>query len=279
MRNMGPTTILNGFGISLGDGIIGLQALRAAQEIGAVGPVVLGRIDPSAKPLVAQLYALAQDFAAVVPMAEAPISGPVIDIRDFALDPGFARISMIDFFLSRLGVPPDSVPSAQKRNSWLAPRARPLSAPGATSAYALVCPDASIALRDMPEEIHAAILTALADRGVPTVSQRTTSPSGSLLELCALVASARWVITTDTAMVHLADAFSVPCLAFFTTHRPEWRARDYPFCRSAYLPTKGLPESIEFIRTQTDLVAARAAWFPEGQDLSWLTQALNGFLG
>ena len=109
---MGPTTILNGFGISLGDGIIGLQALFAARQLKAIeGGVVLARIEPPAKPLVPQLYRLAADLAEVVPMSDAPVSGRVIDIRDFAFDPFFGRVAMIDFFLTRLGLRPETVPS------------------------------------------------------------------------------------------------------------------------------------------------------------------------
>jgi ADP-heptose:LPS heptosyltransferase len=36
------------------------------------------------------------------------------------------------------------------------------------------------------------------------------------------------MITIDTAMAHLANAFNKPCLAFFPTHDPLWRVRDYP---------------------------------------------------
>ncbi len=58
-------------------------------------------------------------------------------------------------------------------------------------------------------------------------------------------------ISTDTAMVHLADAFHVPCLAFFPTHRPEWRVREYPLCMSAALRT-GIPLGAEFARDAND---------------------------
>ena len=102
-------------------------------------------------------------------------------------------------------------------------------------------------------------------------------PCPTIEQLCALVAGARCVISTDTAMVHLAEAFSVPCLAIFTTHRPELRVADYPHCVAWRLPIAGLPESIEFARDEADLVAARRAWFPDGPALSWLDRALDDF--
>jgi hypothetical protein len=283
-RKLGLTTILNGFGISLGDGIIGLQALYAARAVGAVtGEVVLARTEPPAKPLVPQLYTFARDFAEAVPMAAAPSTGRLIDIRDFAFDPIFARLPMIDFFLTRLGLWPDSVPATLKRNVWLAERAAPLPPPPLPAGYVLVCPKASIPLRDMPPAVHAALLARLAARAAGSVVTQGPASAGAmaapacttLQELCALVAGARLVISTDTAMVHLADAFAVPCLAVLTTHRPELRIRDYPLCRPVHLPIAGLPENIEFVRSEADLVAARAAWFPDGPGLAWLDRALD----
>lgn len=281
------TTILNGFGISLGDGIIGLQALAAARETGALtGRVVLGRTEPAAKPLLPQLYRLAQGLAEVMPMAAAPRSGRVIDIRDFAFDPRFARVSMIDFFLARLGVAPETIPPSLKRNHWLRAGAGGLPPLGLQPGYVLLCPVASIGLRDMPEPVQTRIVAAVARRRLgPVISQGAPLPGtvpppafATIEALCALVAGARAVISTDTAMVHLADAFDRPCLAFFTTHRPEWRVRDYPRCMAVHLPVPGLPESIEFPRGDADLDAARAAWFPEGADLAWVDRALDQFL-
>jgi len=283
---LGSTTILNGFGISLGDGIIGLQALFAARSVGAIeGRVVLGRTEPPAKPLVPQIYRFAADFAEVVPMAEAPGSGQVIDIRDFAFDPFFRQVAMIDFFLTRLGLQPDAVPAGLKRISWLAPRAAPLPSVPIPPGYVLVCPNASIPLRDMPGAVHEALLTRLAARGWgPVVTQGPAERGAAAMplcsniaELCAFVAGARAVISTDTAMVHLADAFSVPCLVFMTTHRPSMRVRDYPLCRAVHLPVAGLEENTEFVGSEADIVAAQAAWFPDGAGLAWLDEALDQF--
>jgi ADP-heptose:LPS heptosyltransferase len=95
-------------------------------------------------------------------------------------------------------------------------------------------------LRQMPDPIHAHILRQALAMG-PVLTQGTvpdplsgdvvrSPPCETLEALCSLVRHAKLVISTDTVMVHLADAFNVPCLAFFPTHRPEWRVRDYPRC-------------------------------------------------
>jgi hypothetical protein len=284
--------ILNGFGRALGDSLIGLQALHIALRLGAVPDrPVLFRL-PLLPAMVQAVYAAAEfadvrtlpwDVAAPDRRWEGSSTfGRVIDLRDFAFDPDFRRSSMIDFFLRRLGVEPPLVPPSARRITWLAPRIenrRPCLPRG----YVLVCPRASTRLRDMPEAIHERILRqALVQGPVATQGRVPTDLASAVIEvprctslagLCALVSGADWVISTDTAMVHLADAFDVPCLAFFPTHRPEWRVRDYPRCMSVALRT-GLPLGAEFVRDTADATVAQAAWFPDGNDLGWLDRAL-----
>ncbi len=273
--------ILNGFGRTLGDSIIGLQALAAATALGALpAPPVLFRL-PGLPAMVAAPYAAAADLAAVadLPWDAAEPAHPwpgaagfarVTDLRDFAFDPEFRGTAMIDYFLRRLGLDPAAVPPALRRNAWLAPRLRP--EPGSRG-HVLVCPRTNSPLRDMPEPVHAHVLSWLAGRA-PVLTQASLPPARSLAELCGLVAGARLVVSADTAMVHLADAMGVPCLAFFTTHRPDWRVRDYPLCRPVHLDA-GLPPALEFARGPADIAACRAAWLAPGADLAWLDRALE----
>jgi hypothetical protein len=283
--------ILNGFGRTLGDGIIGLQALHAALHIGAVRlRPVLFRL-PNLATMVQALYQAADfadigllpwDFATKERRFDLDRScAQVIDMRDFAFDRDFQQTAMIDFFLRRLGVAPDEVPAPLRRNSWLAPRVATVPAqfpPG----YVLVCPRASMQLRDMPQAIHAHILRRASAIG-PVVTQGIapeaggdviqSRPAETLEALCGLVRHARLVISTDTAMVHLADAFDVPCLAFFPTHLPQWRVRDYPRCMPIALQSR-LPPGIEFSRGAGDIAVAELSWFPLGENLSWLDEAI-----
>jgi hypothetical protein len=285
--------MLNGFGRTLGDGIIGLQALSIAIRIGAVPPrVTLFRL-PNLPIMVQAVYAAAEfvrqktlpwEFAGKDRRFDSDGSvAHIIDLRDFAFDPDFRQTSMIDFFLRRLGIAPKSIPTSCKRNTWLAPRVtqtRPLYPPG----YILVCPNSSMRLRSMPAAIHARILCeALVSGPVITQGQVPDELIGravhaaqyeTLEDLCGLVRCARLVISTDTAMVHLADAFDVPCLAFFPTHDPEWRVRDYPKCHAVVLRS-ALPPGIEFARGTHDDELAHEAWFPDGGDLGWLADLLK----
>ena len=258
-------------------------------------PATLFRLSGLA-PILDELYAAAADFAAVSellpefalpnrPFAPATSFERCLDFREFAFEPDFAGTAMIDFFLRRLGIEPASISQADRRNTWLAGRVLP-AAPSIDKPYVLLTPHASMHLRDMPPEIQAFILRRLAragwtvaTQGEPTSSNQQVMPSNATLaSLCGWVSHAALVISTDTGIVHLADAFRVPCLAFFTTHRPEWRMRDYPLCRPVYLPPAGLPQALEFARSNADLAAVRAAWFPDGSDLAWLRKALDDAL-
>ncbi len=274
-------SILNGFGRTLGDSIIGLQALSAAQTLGVIGArPTLFRL-PGLPAMVQAAYAVAADMAEIatlpwdaatpdIPFAPADGFDRVIDMRDFAFDPAFRGVAMIDYFLGRLGLDPMTVASALRRNAWLAPRVSPVGPRG----HVLLCPRTASDLRTMPEPVRVHIHAWLAEQtGAVVLDQAELPPVERFEELCGLVAGARLVLSADTAMVHLADAFAVPCLAFFTTHRPEWRVRDYPLCRPVYLPS-GLPEAIEFVRDVADVAACHAAWFARGADLGWLDAVL-----
>ncbi len=266
--------ILNGFGRSLGDSLVGLQALRLAQlHAGMPVPLLVRR--HYGRPLVDQIYPLAADFARVRMLADTepdnatPDDCEVIDLRDFAFDPAFRGMAMIDFFLTRLGLDPQAVPSDEKRNLWLAPRVKTRSPAGLPEAYVLVCPGSSMPLRDMPRAVHRAVLRSIVAHGHIVVTQGgaedhagviAVPPLDRIETLCGLVAGASALVSTDTAMVHLADAFDVPCLAVFTTHRPAWRIRDYPRCSAVHLPVAGLPEALEFARDDSDIEKAAAAW-------------------
>ena len=266
--------------------MIGLSALRAAIAAGAVdADPVLFRL-PGLPAVQQELYRAAA-FATVAelpwdhatperPFPPAAAFARCIDLRDFAFDPGFRGVAMIDYFLSRLGVKPADVAAPERRNTWLAAALRPLPPAAHRPGYVLLCPLASMALRTMPPPIVAAIRAWFAEHTRLTVLIQWQS--ASLADLCGQLTAAALVVSTDTGPVHLADAFSVPCLAFFPTHDPDWRVRDYPHCRAVRLASPALEPAQEFARDADDIAAAGAAWFPHGPDLTWLHDALGAAL-
>jgi Glycosyltransferase family 9 (heptosyltransferase) len=274
--------ILNGFGRCMGDTIIGLQALAVAHGRGLIGPRPTVFRLPDRGPVIDGIYAAAADIVETrdLPWDDAtrkrPFAGAtdfdrVIDIRDFAFDPHFRQVAMIDYFLRKLGVDPASVVPAERRNAWLAPR---ISLPEVANERVLVCPISNSPLRNMPEAVHTRVLDWFLARGLPVLTQATLPRCDNLTALCNLMVGARLVVSVDTGMVHLADALGVPCLAFFISHRPVWRVRDYPLCIPVHLPAPGLPEALEFPRDDTDVDASQAAWFEPDADLRWLDAAL-----
>ncbi|MGE3148935.1 MAG: glycosyltransferase family 9 protein [Pseudorhodoplanes sp.] len=281
--------IVNGFGLTLGDSIIGLQALHAANARDAFGRAraITFRLQPERSAAIGDLYMLAPQLAEIHPQPyhDIGLGEPerLIDIRDFAFDPSFRGVAMIDFFLGKLGLDPAAVPGALKRNVWLKPVVRYLPRSDLPPRYVLVCPHAAMALREMPDAAHETILChLLAAQALPVLTQGVVPEnlSGqavavpqarSLGELCALVAGAALIVSTDTAMVHLADAFDIPCVAVFTTHRPEWRVRDYPLCRPLHRAAD-LPPALEFARELHDVVVAQNAWGPASD---WLKAAID----
>ena len=230
---------------------------------------------PGLSPMVRSLYDAAGDMARIADLPSAAATPDVpsgaIDLRDYAFDPGFRGVAMIDFFLGRLGVAPASVPSVARRNTWLAHRL-PRCPEWDPSGPVLLCPHASMPLRDMPDAVADTILTHVASRRVPVAAQR---PAPDISALAAMVRGSRLVVSTDTGMVHLADAMAVPCLAFFPSHDPALRVRDYPLCRPVRLEAD-LPPGLEFARDEHDVAAAHAAWLRPGLD--WLGPVLDAAL-
>ncbi|SAL66334.1 hypothetical protein AWB74_03709 [Caballeronia arvi] len=232
--------LVNAFGVTLGDSIIGLSALAAIRRRHPHLAFTVYR--PARAPrYVQRLYELARHMCDLVdlpvPLASLPRDEFRIDIGNQLFWPRFASMPMIDFFLWAMGVAPDSIAADDKRNRWLADV--PLPSPD-SEPYALFCPDASTPVRSIPAPARARIVARLADEtGLPVAGFGAVDHPRyrNIALLCAdtddflaWIRHARYLVTADTSALHVAAGFDVPTTAFFSTIPASMRARDYADC-------------------------------------------------
>ncbi|MDR5834668.1 ADP-heptose--LPS heptosyltransferase [Caballeronia sp. LZ034LL] len=272
--------LINAFGVTLGDSIIGLTALFALKRRHPHLSFTIYR--PSRAPrYVQRLYELAApqfgELAALpVPFATLPATDLKIDLGNQLFWPQFATLPMIDFFLWALGLEPASVAAHDKCNRWLADL--PL-APFEHPPYALFCPGASTPVRSISASAHVSIVERLADAtglyvlGFGPVDHpryRDIAPlSVDTVAFLAWVGHARCLVTADSAALHVAAGFNVPTTAFFTTIPAHLRARDYANCVAVEMDVPGL-RGMHASARATDLLQLERAF----RDYDWRTMPL-----
>ncbi|KMQ80258.1 ADP-heptose:LPS heptosyltransferase [Candidatus Burkholderia pumila] len=263
--------LINAFGISLGDSIIGLSALFALKRLHP--PLRFTVYRPARSPrYVQRLYELAAPmFGKIVDLpvslARLPADALKIDIGNQVFWPRFASMPMIDFFLWAIGVAPASVPARDKRNRWLADLPLPPLMPEEPP-YVLFCPAASTPVRSIPEPIRAHIVDRVWKKfGRPVLGFgavdhahyrdiATQSRESNIADYFAWVKHARYVVTSDTAALHIAAGFDVPATSIFTTIASRMRARDYTNCVSIELLLPEL-QGVHSSAREADLEALR----------------------
>jgi hypothetical protein len=249
--------------VTLGDSIIGLTALSAIASLHPSLEFIIYR-PANAPRYVKRLYELAAPLFGT--MVDLPIRLDAIPERELKIDmgnhlfwPNFPTWPMIDFFLDALGVCPADIPSEHKRNHWLKRLTLPLHEWHGTH-YVLMCPDASTPVRSIPPSVRPEIVERLWKRfGLPVAGfgaihhshyTDVTLLSSDTGYFLSWIKDARYVVTSDTAAVHIAAGFDIPTTAFFSTVPPALRARDYEQCTSIKLDVpelKGLQASNRLI--------------------------------
>ncbi len=240
--------LINAFGVTLGDSIIGLTALFAIRRRYPHLKFTLYR--PARAPrYVQRIYALAAplfDGEIVdlpVPLASLSVDELMIDIGNHLFWPQFVSMPMIDFFLWAMGVAPRDIAAEDKRNRWLTDVA--LLSRRVDEPYVLLSPDASTPVRSIPARVRVRIVERLWNAfGVPVLGfgavdhlrYRDIAPeSRDTDDFLAWIAYARYLVTSDSSALHVAAGFDVPTTAFFTTIASNLRARDYANCVSVEL--------------------------------------------
>jgi hypothetical protein len=262
--------LINAFGVTLGDSIIGLSALFALKRLHPQLRFTLYR--PRHAPrYVQQLYELAApEFGAIVdlpvPLAHLPDDALKIDIGNHLFWPRFASMPMIDFFLWALGMAPDRIPASGKRNRWLADLSLP---PRSDEPYVLFGATASTPVRCIPEQARARIVDRMWEKfGLPVIGfgavdhphyRDASTQSPDTAAYLAWVKHARYVVTSDTAALHIAAGFDVPATAIFSTIAARLRARDYTHCVSIELALPDL-QGIHKSAREADIEALTRAY-------------------
>jgi hypothetical protein len=265
--------IVNAMGVALGDSIVGLGVLRWLKERHPHLRLCLHRAARAPR-YVEALYALAAPTLGNVrylPDGSAELASPeatVVDVGDFAFWPQFASMPMVDFFLWALGIRPDAMPAGRKANRWLAG----LDWPSAThpSPYVLFFPCASTPLRSMPKWAWSAAVDRIWDQyRLPVLGPVSLEhpryrridglETEGMERFLAWIRGASAVVSVDTAAVHAAAGFDVPCVAFMNTIAPALRTRDYPLCTSVDLRV----DAVRGLHHTTDkrlMMRAEEAW-------------------
>lgn len=266
--------IINGMGVALGDSVIGLTAVAWLRKINPALHCVIYR--PARAPAHTNgLYQLAAGIVAEMrwlprDLSQLPETATIIDLGNQLFWPQFESMPMIDFFFWALGVDSAEVPSTEKRNSWLSRLCLPdIPTALADRGYVLFCPAASTPIRSIPVELHHSFVEQLwQEFRLPVVgfeeiahprytNIKPLSPdTGSFL---AWVRGARYLLSTDTAAIHIAAGFHIPTTALFTTIPPDLRVRDYPLCRNLMLEVP-LLNGMHASSREKDLVLLREAY-------------------
>jgi hypothetical protein len=235
--------VVNGMGVTLGDSIIGMNALAWLKTRHPTLRIHLYR-SPHAPPFVERLYQLASHLVEPVTYLPTPLQTlpeGLVDLSDFLYWPLFASEPMVDFFFRGLGIAKDSVPASAKANRWLARLpVHSVHAPWSTTDYVLFCDQASTPLRAVPPAHAAAMVDRIWRRyGLPVLGFHPISHphywdisrhSRHLDQFLGWVKRSAAVVATDSSAVHIAAGFDVPTVAVFVSIDPALRARDYPHC-------------------------------------------------
>lgn len=264
--------VLSGAGTGIGDTLVGLTALtiarqhleRTFQRVHMDALVGLHCFE-SVLPVYSQSPAVNTVYPLPLTLADFRRYDAFFDTGGLMHRDDADRLPYVDFFLKLFGIDYWKINPAQKRNSIrlrkevvdeLAGEFDVLRNKG--DKLLLFHPTASGRLRSIPEEKIAGMMEAILANSdyrivtvvpVPFRHERVvdlTEKSKSFQHLCYIVSRMDAIITVDTSIYHIADAFSVPTVALFTSIDPNLRVKYYPFVKGILL--EGATETGHFGR-------------------------------
>lgn len=256
--------IINGFGVGVGDNLVGLTAFREVRERLATAGIREAHVELWVRPsgydnavAVSDMHGgIDQVEMLPVPVARFRQLDGYWDLGGLVDRPGATRLCTVDFFLELMGIDPSGVTREDKRNrlSLSIPVVKDVgdATRELTSRYLILHPLSRSVQRNMPAEVFrelAARLVRATDMDVasvvpvPKMHDRHVDLSAisgrSFPHYCTVVKNASAVVSVDTSIYHVADCFSVPSVVIFSTVMPELRARYYPHVAGIPLPGLG----------------------------------------
>jgi hypothetical protein len=272
LKGNGPIrlAILNGFGTGLSDTLVGLTAFREVRkrlETAGLGQMEVEMwVRPSGYDSAVAVTGMhgGVDRVEMLPM---PIDrflkfDGYWDLGGLVDRPTVNTRCTVDFFLELMGIDPTAVPRSEKRNqlSLSIPVVKEVgdALREVTRRYVILHPLGGNLERNMPAEVFRELCARLVRETDMDVASLVPLPnvhprhvdlselsSRGFEQYCALIKNAAGLVTVDTSAYHVADAFSVPTVAIFSTVSPELRARYYPTVECVVLPGTGSSPSGE----------------------------------
>jgi hypothetical protein len=235
-----PVRILGGFGVRLGDTILGLQAAHVFRKY--VSPEVKYHCYIVNDPRYS--FAEAYDLFDGMTHEFFPLiaQNPVIhaDFCDLFYRPEFNQLTLQDFFFDLMGMDWQTIPDADKAPVWLQEKIQPATDWRDTI---WLVPHSSDPMRCFSPELIEEILKL---NGAIKVMPRCRT----LREFLEKIAGCRGLISTDTSAYHIAAAWNKPsCVVFDRVH----------IVQDGYEQTSAVPAS----RRACYYLHVRAIEFPE----------------
>lgn len=250
--------IINGMGVTLGDSIIGINALDCIKKLNKNIKITLIR-PASCRPYIEEVYNIPNaliDNIHYMPYELSKLQkNPVnIDIGNQLYWSDFNTLEMHDFFLKSLGIEPATIPDEWKRNYWLQDYLPASLCNG--QKYVLFCPNASTRLRAIPEKYHLKIIDLLYSTynlpvyGFSSVQhpkfRNVTLECRDTRKFINMISNASYVYTCDSSALHISAGYDIPTTCVFTSIPPDLRSKYYNRCSSIYIGdavTKHIHES------------------------------------
>lgn len=274
--------IINSFGNSLGDNLVGATALRYLLRflqhngLPAEFDIMLAlTTSPVLPDFFAAIPGVNNIFSGGLTVAELGQYDGVFDFSRLITLPGYDRLPMVDFYLWWMGIPPDAVPPEHKRNqlptSALETSAIKPLLPNTEGPKVLFNWKASVPLRSIPVNEAVRIAQQLLEQnpGWTLVLDYTLNfKHPRLLDLdgqinsvgkyMALIAEMDGMIAVDSFGQHVADAASLPTVLLLSSLPPA-RFPYYPNMRTLPLPGANRLPGWNQVKMEDDKWAAAAA--------------------